>query len=155
MLGKSPGFPGHEVPGKDVGYMPQVREQTFVKRPFPCVGNTLSLIFVQEIGLYKDFSMSETLYYFGLLHGMKVKDVRTRRKFLQDFLDLPPSHRLIRTLRSVGIVFMHIVWSVFIVFVYSGGQQRRVSLAVAMLQEPPLMILDEPTVGVDPILRAK
>ena len=37
----------------------------------------------------------------------------------------------------------------------SGGQQRRTSFAIALLQQPPLMILDEPTVGVDPLLRQR
>ena len=88
----------------------------------------------QDVALYADLQIREILYYFGRLYFMERSQIREQIKYLLAILDLPEKHRLISTL--------------------SGGQMRRVSFAVALLHEPRLVVMDEPTAGVDPILRA-
>ena len=69
---------------------------------------------VQELALYGEFTIRETLQYFGRIFSMSRARVAERTEFLLHFLDLPSSWRLVANL--------------------SGGQQRRASLAVALLQ---------------------
>lgn len=87
----------------------------------------------QEIALFLDFTIFETFQYFGKLYHIEPKRVAERTEELLTLLNLPDKHSYIKNL--------------------SGGQKRRVSLAVALIHSPPLLILDEPTVGVDPVLR--
>ncbi|KAL1131055.1 hypothetical protein AAG570_012292 [Ranatra chinensis] len=98
-----------------------------------CVKSKSSIGYMsQELGLYTEFSIWETLCYYGWIYGMKKKAIRKRVDELLEFLDLPSKNRVLSQL--------------------SGGQQRRVSLCTALLHDPELLILDEPTVGIDPVL---
>lgn len=89
----------------------------------------------QDISLVQEFSTLDALYYFGRINGMKDCDIKEKYTFLSNLLQLPPKNRLIKQM--------------------SGGQQRRISFACALLHEPELLILDEPTVGLDPVIRDK
>ncbi len=86
----------------------------------------------QAASVYADLTVRQNLLYFARLVGAPVADVD-------------------HVIRQVGLAGQRdqTVGSL------SGGQENRVSLAVAMLGKPELIVLDEPTVGLDPLLRAE
>jgi ABC-2 type transport system ATP-binding protein len=100
-----------------------------------------SLAIIEKIGymaqsdaLYGELSALENLEFFASIYGLTGKPRQTRiqevMKIVELTEDLPK-----------------------LVSNYSGGMKRRLSLAIALLHEPKLLILDEPTVGIDPVLR--
>ncbi|WP_099159443.1 ABC transporter ATP-binding protein [Virgibacillus ndiopensis] len=101
-----------------------------------------SLKLMQEIGymaqsdaLYSELTAKENLYFFASIYGIPKKQQKQRVQEVAEIVDL--TAHLDKTLEH-----------------YSGGMKRRMSLAVALLHQPKLLILDEPTVGIDPVLRA-
>jgi len=90
----------------------------------------------QELALRESMTGRGYLEYMGRAAGMDKSDVRERADELLSWLDLKEAAG-----RRVGS--------------YSGGMQRRLSLAQAMIHDPELLILDEPTTGLDPSGRQK
>ncbi|BCG60574.1 ABC transporter ATP-binding protein [Paenibacillus sp. URB8-2] len=88
----------------------------------------------QSDALYSELSAKENLEFFASLYGLK-KEQRNRR--IKEVMEIVGLEEHLRKR----------------VDQYSGGMKRRLSLAIALLHEPPLLILDEPTVGIDPVLR--
>lgn len=60
-------------------------------------------MFGQEIAVYDDFTIEETLIYFARLYRLSRKEIKERISFLLAFLDLPHKNRLVQNLRSVSL----------------------------------------------------
>jgi ABC-2 type transport system ATP-binding protein len=85
----------------------------------------------QSLALYMELSAVENLTFFGRMYGLHGGDLALRAAAVLDMVGL--SARARDRVKA-----------------YSGGMQRRLNLAVALLHDPPMLLLDEPTAGVDP-----
>jgi linearmycin/streptolysin S transport system ATP-binding protein len=85
----------------------------------------------QEIALYKDFNSMENLEFFGELYGMSAKERKKRAEEILQFVGLYDRRK--EPVQN-----------------FSGGMQRRINMAIAMMHNPNFLLMDEPTVGVDP-----
>jgi len=94
------------------------------------VKRTLGVV-PQEIALYKDLTAMENLEFFGEIYGLSAKERRTRAEEVLHFVGLYDRRKEpVKT--------------------FSGGMQRRINMAIAMIHQPAFLMMDEPTVGVDP-----
>ncbi|QAT43500.1 ABC transporter ATP-binding protein [Aminipila luticellarii] len=88
----------------------------------------------QSDALYGDLSARENLVFFGQLYGIKEAELKERIEEVMEVVNLS---------QSLDTSVLN----------FSGGMKRRVSLAMTILHRPKVLILDEPTVGIDPLLR--
>jgi len=85
----------------------------------------------QEIALYEDLSARENLTFWGKMYGLRGDTLRKRVNEVLDVIGLAD--------RQKGLVGK-----------FSGGMKRRLNIGIALLHKPQLIIMDEPTVGIDP-----
>ncbi|WP_249870596.1 ABC transporter ATP-binding protein [Oceanobacillus saliphilus] len=85
----------------------------------------------QEIALYEDLTAEENLKFFGRIYKLKGNALKKKIDEVLDQIGLTDRRK-------------------DIVKTFSGGMKRRLNIGVAMLHDPEIMIMDEPTVGIDP-----
>ncbi|MCL7745530.1 ABC transporter ATP-binding protein [Halalkalibacter alkaliphilus] len=107
----------------------KLKGQSVLKDP-GIIRNVLGVV-PQEIALYNELTAYENLKFFGRIYGLKGKELESKIQEVLEIVGLKERQKEI-------------------VKTYSGGMQRRINMAAAMLHEPELLIMDEPTVGIDP-----
>ena len=88
----------------------------------------------QADSLYITLTAEENLRFFGSIYGMSKAQIKRRIDEVMALVNL--SDEIKKPVQE-----------------YSEGMKRRLSLAIALLHSPPILVLDEPTVGIDPLLR--
>ena len=88
----------------------------------------------QSDALYEMLTGYENLDFFGKMKGVPSDKLKKEIEYIAEIVDLTDDLKKL-------------------VSKYSGGMKRRLSLAIALIGSPELLILDEPTVGIDPSLR--
>lgn len=88
----------------------------------------------QEPALYKNLSGLDNILFYSRLYGLSDREAMRRAKELLEFLNLTSYAKV-----KVGK--------------YSGGMMKKLSLAIALIHDPEILILDEPTTGMDPNVR--
>lgn len=90
----------------------------------------------QEIALYEDISAKANLTFWGKMYGLRGSELTDRVNAVLELVGLED--------RTSGAVSK-----------FSGGMKRRLNVGVALLHQPKILIMDEPTVGIDPQSRRK
>jgi ABC-2 type transport system ATP-binding protein len=88
----------------------------------------------QSFSLYPDLSVEENLYFYAGLFGLNKQRYNEKKKMLYEFSGLGPFYN-----RRAGAL--------------SGGMKQKLALSCALIHEPKILMLDEPTTGVDPLSR--